>query len=489
MNNESKIYKFSGKALQVSLLLLALCAPLSIAGTQIAWSLAILFWLIRAGFVRPTFRTSGIDLAVLAFIGLTLASSVFSYEPQTSLRKMATVSLVTIVYLVSGNIRDAGMLRRLIVILLVSAAFTAAYTIGKTAVGSNLKVVRLTPDSPLRAAGIEENDTILTAKSVRIDSVDDLASVFAEYGGFNEIPITIYRHELINTYKVPLVASGEIRAESFGILEWSRGRDVRAAGFFGHYTTYAEAVQLIASLALGLLILVPGGFFARNRVMLALALAAFCVGLFLTVTRASWAGFLISAAVMILIGTTRKTVLICIACAVPVAIAGIYYLQQKRNVGFVDTGDGSTAWRLMVWREGFNVLVSSPRHLAFGIGMDALKSHWQDWHMFDNGWQPLGHMHSTPLQIAFERGVPTLIAWIIWMAFYLRLLWRGCRRKDLAWFERGVLLGVFGGTVGFLSGGLVHYNWGDSEVVMIFYLLMGLSFAILRRSDTPPLES
>jgi hypothetical protein len=32
-----------------------------------------------------------------------------------------------------------------------------------------------------------------------------------------------------------------------------------------------------------------------------------------------------------------------------------------------------------------------------------------------------------------------------------------------------------------MISGLVHYNWGDSEVVMIFYLIMGLSLVIERR--------
>jgi O-antigen ligase len=115
--------------------------------------------------------------------------------------------------------------------------------------------------------------------------------------------------------------------------------------------------------------------------------------------------------------------------------------------------------------------------------MDSLKTHWQDWKMFDNGKQPIGHLHSTPLQLAFERGVPALIAWIVWMFLYLRMLWRNFRRKDLEWPECGLLLGALGGAIGFLASGLVHYNWGDSEVVMIFYLVMGLSLAILNNSQ------
>ena len=44
------------------------------------------------------------------------------------------------------------------------------------------------------------------------------------------------------------------------------------------------------------------------------------------------------------------------------------------------------------------------------------------------------------------------------------------------------VLGALGGLVGFFISGLVHYNWGDSEVVMIFYLIMGLSVVVERQT-------
>ncbi len=481
MDENSNIYRLTNKALQLSLLLLAVCAPVSIAATQISWSLALLFWLIRVAFVRPTFRTDGITTAILAFVGLTLVSSFFSYEPQVSLRKMVAVSLVTIVHLVAQNIRDTKMVRRAVVILLLSGTVAAAFAIGKFAVGANLKVTKLTADSPLRAAGVQEGDTILITGDRTIATPDQLAAA-ADASQDTKILVKIYRYQqVLDFYMAPTQPQTDAMTR-FGIAAWSPGRDVRASGFFGHYTTYAEAVQLLASVALGLLIMAPGGPFARNRLLLGAVLAAFGFALFLTVTRASWAGFMISTAAMVLMGTSRKTILVCILCAVPLAAGGVYYLQQKRDIAFVDAGDNSTTWRMTVWREGVNVLVSNPRHLAVGIGMDSLKTHWQDWGMFDNGRLPLGHMHSTPLALAFERGVPVLVAWIIWMYLYLRMLWRGFRSGEYDWFERGLLLGALGGAVGFLASGLVHYNWGDSEVVMIFFLVMGLSISIATRA-------
>jgi hypothetical protein len=68
------------------------------------------------------------------------------------------------------------------------------------------------------------------------------------------------------------------------------------------------------------------------------------------------------------------------------------------------------------------------------------------------------------------------------MALYARMLWRSQRQLTKEnWIERGVALGALGGLVGFMISGVVHYNWGDSEVVMILYLIMGMSLVVNRR--------
>src|SRR6185436_14108871 len=84
-----------------------------------------------------------------------------------------------------------------------------------------------------------------------------------------------------------------------------------------------------------------------------------------------------------------------------------------------------------------------------------------------------------------ERGVPTLIAWLILLGTYAWTLWKTQRRVTKEnWIERGIVLGALGGLLGFMTSGVVHYNWGDSEVVMIFYLIMGLSLVVERSVRT-----
>ena len=187
---------------------------------------------------------------------------------------------------------------------------------------------------------------------------------------------------------------------------------------------------------------------------------------------------------MVLLSASRRTLVVIGACAIPLILGAVILLQQKRSIGFVDRNDQSTSWRETVWREGAQLLVSKPRHLLVGVGMDSIKGHWREWGLFDNGRLPVGHMHSNLLQIALERGVPALIVWLMLLVLYARMLWKLVRRS-MDEFPRSFAIGALGGLVGFFASGLVHYNWGDSEVVTVFYLIMGLSLVIRRLTVAP----
>jgi O-antigen ligase len=270
--------------------------------------------------------------------------------------------------------------------------------------------------------------------------------------------------------------------EQLGISSWSPGRDWRATGFYNHWVTYAEVLQLIASLALGILLALKQKR-SLTGVLLVLAVGGLVFALAMTVTRASWIGLAVSVLAMLLLTSSRRTIVIVGACAIPLVLAGVVLLQQRRSIGFFDKSDQSTSWREMAWKEGFQLLVSKPRHLIFGVGIDSIKGHWREWGLFDNGRQPIGHMHSNLLQIGLERGVPALIVWLILIGVYLRMLWRITRRKGIDDFVRGLAVGALGGALGFFTSGLVHYNWGDSEVVTVFYFILGLCLVVERTNQ------
>ena len=474
---------------------LAIFAPHSIAATEISWMIGMTAWVARYLFVLPRqklYRTP-IDYALLIFFALTFLSSLLSYDPYTSIGKMRAASLFTVVYLVAENIRSRRLLRLLALTLVASCMINVVYTFGERAVGRGVKVEKISAASPLYAAGIRDGDTLLEVDGRRLHRPEELIDVLSASGSSNDKParVKIYHFEAMPTLDVARgrLLEGARPTEKLGIGNWSRGRDWRASGFYGHYVTYAEVLQLILSLACGLFIAVPLKKSWR-ALLLGAALCGMGACLLLTVTRASWLAFLISAFVIVLAGASRRTALVMLACAVLLVPAGLFVLQQKRNVKFVDQSDGSITWRETVYREGWHLLVSKPRHLLVGVGMDSIKRYRHEWGLFDHGRLPMGHMHQTLLEIALERGVPTLLAWLVFVWLYARMLWRLVRRTvNENWIEHGLVLGAFGGLAGFLSSAMVHYNFGDSEVVIVFYFIMGLCIVLERELRTKQLPA
>ncbi|HCX30228.1 MAG TPA: hypothetical protein DHU55_10735 [Blastocatellia bacterium] len=482
---KSQVAKVLDGAIVACLFLFAAAAPNSIAATQSAWLIGMVLWLVRFAFQpRPRLYRTPVDYVLLSFFILTGVSAFLSYEPMVSIGKLRAASLFTIVYLFAENVPSLRVVRLLAITLISACMVNVFYTAGERSLGRAVKVSGVSQNSPLYKAGIRDGDTLQEVDGQKLRDPQEVVNALSKPDK-HPAAILIYRHELQPVFKVPrgslLPGSGPL--EQLGIGSWSRGRDWRATGFYGQFVTYAEVLQLILALTLGILVSLPNKRSWAGALLL-VALAGFAGALLLTVTRASWAGWAVSTAVILLLSVRRRTLIIAGALAIPLIFAGLLILQQKRNVAFIDQADNSTTWRETVWHEGFNLLVSKPRHLLIGIGMDSIKAHWREWGMFDHGRLPWGHMHSNLLQIALERGVPALILWLVLLFIYARTLWRRLRSgATMPWLERGILLGAFGGLAGFLTSGLVHYNWGDSEVVMVLYMIMGLAFAIDRELE------
>jgi len=478
--------KLVDAAIVVCLFIFVVFAPHSIAVTQGAWLLGMTLWVFRFVFhPRPRLQRTPVDYALLGFFILTGVSSFLSYEPTVSIGKLRAASLFTIIYLFAENVPSMRVVRLLAVTLVCSCMFSVFYTGGERLIGRGVKVFGVSEQSPLFKAGVRDGDTLLSVDGRKLQ---DAQALVDELSTSEKRPAAVagYRHELLPVFKIPRgsLQTGSTALEQLGIQSWSSGRDWRATGLYGQFVTYAEVLQLVIALALGLFVSLAVKR-SWTGLLLLLALTGFAFALLLTVTRASWFGCLVSSLLILAMTIRRRTLIILGLLAIPLILGGLVLLQQKRNVGFIDQKDDSTTWRTTVWREGAQLLVSKPRHLLVGTGMDSIKRRWRQWGMFDGGRIPWGHMHSNLLQIALERGLPALMLWLGFLFIYARMLWRSVRSGTKRhWVEHGILLGALGGLAGFFSSGLVHYNWGDSEVVMVFYVIVGMALVVARPSES-----
>jgi O-antigen ligase len=130
--------------------------------------------------------------------------------------------------------------------------------------------------------------------------------------------------------------------------------------------------------------------------------------------------------------------------------------------------------RLQVARTG---LARIRLHPLFGHGMDSVKNHWTEWGFPGTD---MIHMHSTPLQIAFDRGLPALLFWLWIMAAGWLMAARSEKLfRDFPEASRhGLLLGATGAIAGFFASSLVNYNFGDAEVALVFWWLLGIVVAL-----------
>ena len=465
------------------LLLMAAAAPHSIAVTQIGWLVGMFAWVCRL-FVspRPKIEVSSVGVALTALFAWSTISSFYSYELAVSFDKLRAVSTFLIFIFALNVIRNRRAVHVLAFLLIGSSMVSVAWTPVQKLIGRGIQFSQLSPDSPLAAAGARDGDVIVRAGGRRVNAPED---VIEQFGGRDQIKLEMNR--LDGVFWIDLEQAGLIRAHGaatqLGFSEWRRWRGFRAAGFYGHFTTYAEVLQLIGALAFGLFV---AAFMmgAQTRTLIALGVCVAGIGfaLLLTVTRASQLAFIISSISIVFLGATRKFIVTALMVAIPVAAFGLYFLQQQRQVGFFDSNDGSIQYRQMMWRDGIRLIAEKPQHLIVGVGMDSIKDRWHEWGLFDKGWQPMGHFHSTPLQLAVERGIPALLIWLIVLALYGRTLWRGLKHsiENSDWRSRGVLLGCAGSLVGFFVSGLVHYNLGDQEVAMVFFLLMAFGMKLSR---------
>jgi O-antigen ligase len=262
-----------------------------------------------------------------------------------------------------------------------------------------------------------------------------------------------------------------------GLTGEARSHRFRASGWTRHYETFAEILQFVAQLAFGLALANLCNHGANKYFRIALICAGTLgVGIALTAMRTVLLSFVFAASVVAW-KSLRGTARLAVTAALFLLLGfGAVVVRQTRAEAALSLGDPSSSLRAEVARVGFNRIWIHP---LFGHGMDAMKLHWTEWGFPG---KDMLHLHSTPLQLAFDRGVPMLALWLWLMIAFLKHLFEAIRKaRDLGdTTSLGIQLGALGGLLGFLLSSIVNYNYGDAEVAMMFWWLMGTSLSISR---------
>lgn len=473
------------------LLLFAAALPHSIAVAESAAGLAALVWLGGLVARRQRPKPTPLDLPIMLFLLVSTLAAVFSLEPAVSVPKLASTALILIVPVTAGIVRTRRQALVLVLVVLGSASASAGRVLWEKAVGRGVDVVALTPDSPLARAGVWPRDVILACDGQTLRHPAQFEQLLAQHNPAAPLVCQALRTGII-PYQIIVPAAWLPPAATptaWG-YQVKTGRWLRARGTYSHFVTYAEVMLQLAALALGLWLAYRPKWSGTGAGLLVVALLL-AGALAATFTRASWAALALAGLAMVWMLVGWRLRLAALAAA-PLALLGLNELLLRwRGVGFYNPADLSTQYRELMWADGLRLIREHP---WLGVGMDTVLVRWRELGL--RAYEQFGlhsHFHSTPIQLAVERGLLGLAAWLLLVGAYvvmlLRLLARTKSAQD-AW-SRGLALGIFGATCGFLASGLVHYNFGDSEVVMVWWLLAGVAVSLDRvtltaSSGAPP---
>ena len=495
IDDATSIGAFARRIAFLFVTIMLLAAPHSIAATNISFGIALVAFIV-GHIAQPKAQAKwrkfhAVELALIALFIWSVVSAVFSHDQATSLSRLkhpALFLIAVLVFRVITNIRAAYFLTAALIFSTTTLALIAPiYRI----IGRGVEIKLVEPAGPLAKAGFVDGDTILRVNGKRIS---DPAELLAAIDGGKTATVAYHRPDIHENVEVDgkLLLPGTTPSERLGFCTWATSHYWRSAGFFSHYTTFAEFLQIVASLAFGVLLVLyqrrreadkpPNFVFSLPFLIVSLILLG--TALLLSGTRASQLSFGVAAFVLFLTSVGRRTAVFALVLAIPIAIAAGFLIQSTRNVGFFDTKDAGTQYRFMMWRDGVRIWSESPRNIVFGVGMDSIKTHWQEWGMFDGGRVMMGHFHSLPVQLLVERGLPALLIWLTVLGIFARSMWRG--RRGSSPVNAGIMLGCLGATIGFFTSGFLHNNLGDAEVANAFYIILGLGLGVstFNRTDS-----
>ena len=466
------------------LVIYAAFAPHSVAASVIGVSLAGIGWMIRSAATRSLgLSRTKFDLLIVLLLLWTVASSVLSEEPDISLAKLTSLWTVFLFYIARAVVTKRTAMW-LVAVLILSGCVGTAYSAFDLARGRGVVVESVASGSPFRQIHLTPGDTIWRVGGQRVYSVGELDDVLRRSPV--NTPLTVSMISQGEHVERPgfVITTAQQQAISPSGLSGSRSNHrFRASGWTRHYETFVEVLQIIAQLALGLALAHLRNHGPNRYFRIAIiAAAVLTMGLVFTAMRTVIVAFAIGACV-IAWRSLRGAYKVVFTFAVVFVLAfGAVVVSQTRARDALSLNDPSSSLRVHVALVGLSRI---PLHPVFGHGMDAMKRHWNEWGFPG---QHMLHLHSTPLQLAFDRGLPVLVLWLwLMIALVRRIAADEKRASDLSDTNTyGLLLGGLGALVGFLASSMVNYNYGDSEAVMLFWWLMGVCVACGRLVRSGP---
>ena len=254
-----------------------------------------------------------------------------------------------------------------------------------------------------------------------------------------------------------------------GLVQYAQGAstlDNRLHGLANHYMTFAGW-----TLAVTLLFLADMAF-NRDRSRLIWTAPAALLGaatLALSLTRGAWIGFVAAAVLMAVLGRSRTLLLVPLAAVV--LLLAMPRAVVERAVSVVDLDQPSIRERVAMLDAGVRMVRDHP---FLGVGPGMVQQAFTSYRGAEAP-ERVPHLHNNVMQIAAERGLAGLAAYLGILLVFAVHVWRALRLPTQV--SRPAIIGCLLAAVGVTVAGFFEYNWGDAEVWIVTLVCLAAPFA------------
>jgi O-antigen ligase len=271
--------------------------------------------------------------------------------------------------------------------------------------------------------------------------------------------------------------------------------DKRAHGALTHYMTYSGVLMLVTCAAGAHLLFRKSNREAdaqdsgrkndpvqqirewtADRQWTALVTPTLLVALAVTLARSAWVGMCLALVVLLSLANRKLLVLLPLGLGLFLLVAP--HTISSRVYSIFDPSNPTNRDRVAMLHYGTEMVRDHP---LTGVGPDMVKEVYAQYRD-EQAVQAINfHLHNVPMQIAAERGLPALAIWIGFIVVLVRDLLKRFRESRYPSIAAAGLAAV----AAMLAAGLFEYNFGDSEFLMLFLVLITLPYAV----DRAPIEA
>jgi len=263
------------------------------------------------------------------------------------------------------------------------------------------------------------------------------------------------------------------RIDFFGNVKHLNLAFARSTGFFDGPATFGNYILLVLPVVIGL------SYYSKTRrekSWLRLSSLVILTAIIFSYGRAVWMGLIVG---LIFMGILRSKRLL-LSIIAGIMICSIFILafpssEFAQRVATTVKSKNPVGDRIEFWEGSLRILRDYP---ITGVGWEGFRKVYPRYRPSEEE-KSVCNAHNNFVDVTVDSGLLGLGIFIWLLLTSYKVGFQIFKQLDDGYFK-GISWGFLGSLTAFLIAGLSQYNFGDSEVVMLFYFLLGMVMVIPR---------